>query len=164
MTGNAIELMSEWLGAPATDLSVDLAEAVVWPDACLGVVQPGVGCAAVLTPGFRIVLRDTFGGLHRIHASADGVMRWTGTAIVSGTVVAVEGAAIVLNDIEGDHAIPGIDLIVGDRATVRDAPGTSYIAVAGPRDLAEGVRVAVALDPHPEGGSTPLIAWLVVLE
>ena len=164
VTGNAIEFMAEWLGAPATDLSVEIAEAVVWPDACLGVVQPGVACAAALTPGFRIVLRDAFGGRHRVHASNDGVMRWVGEAIVGGTVVAVEGASIVLGDVEGDHAIPGVDLVVGDPATVRDAPGTSYIAVAGPQDLAEGVRVAVALDPHPEGGPTPLIAWLAVLE
>ena len=165
VTGNAIELMSEWLGAPATDLSVDLAEAVVWPDACLGVVQPGVGCAAVLTPGFRIVLRDTFGGLHRIHASADGVdaLDRRGDRERHGRRRRGRGDR-AQRHVEGDHAIPGIDLIVGERATVRDAPGTSYIAVAGPRDLAEGVRVAVALDPHPEGGSTPLIAWLVVLE
>ena len=164
VTGNAIDFMAEWLGAPATDLSVEIAEAVVWPDACLGVVQPGVACAAALTPGFRIVLRDAFAGRHRVHASSDGVMRWAGEAIVSGTVVAVEGSSIVLGDVEGDHAIPGVDLVVGDPATVRDAPGTSYIAVAGPHDLAEGVRVAVALDPHPEGGPNPLIAWLVVLE
>ena len=164
VTGHAIEFMAEWLGAPATDLAVDLAEALVWPDACLGVVQPGVACAAALTPGFRIVLRDALGGTHRVHASNDGVMRWVGEAIVSGTVVAVEGASIVLSDIEGDHAIPGVDLVVGDPATVRDAPGTSYIAVAGPGQLAEGVRVAVALDRDPGGGSLPLIAWLVVLE
>ena len=163
-TGNAIEFMAEWLGTPATELEVDVAEAVVWPDACLGVVQPGVACATVLTPGFRIVLRDAFGGLHRVHASSDGVLRWAGEAVVIGKVVSVEGAAIVLGDVEGDHAIPGVDLVVGDPATVRDAPGSSYIAVAGPQDLAEGVSVAVALDPHPEGGSTPLIAWLAVLE
>ena len=164
VTGNAIEFMAEWLGSSATGLSVDAAEAVVWPDACLGVVQPGVVCASVLTPGYRIVLRDAFGGLHRVHASSDGVMRWAGEAVVIGKVVSVEGAAIVLSDIEGDHAIPGVDLAVGDPVTVSDAPGSSYIAVAGPRDLAEGVSVAVALDPHPEGGSTPLIAWLAVLE
>ena len=164
VTGNAIDFMAEWLGAPATDLSVEIAEAVVWPDACLGVVQPGVACAAALTPGFRIVLRDAFAGLHRVHASSDGVMRWAGEAIVSGTVVAVEGSSIVLGDVEGDHAIPGVDLVVGDPATVRDAPGTSYIAVAGPGQLAEGVSVAVGLDPDPDGGPNPLIAWLVVLE
>ena len=61
----------------------------------------GVACATVLTPGFRIVLRDAFGGLHRVHASSDGVMRWAGEAVVIGKVVSVEGAAIVLGDVEG---------------------------------------------------------------
>ena len=164
VTGNAIELMAEWLGAPATDLSVDLAEAVVWPDACLGVAQPGVACAAVLTPGFRIVLRDALGGTHRVHASRDGVMRWVGEAIVGGVVAGVEGSAILLEDVEGDHAIPGVDLVFGDQVSAVDAPGTSYLVVAGPRQLRAGDRVAVALDLDPDGGPNPLIAWLVVLE
>lgn len=164
VTGNAIELMAEWLGAPATDLSVEVAEAVEWPDACLGVAQPGVACAAVLTPGFRVVLRDALGGLHRVHVGSGGVMRWAGEAVVSGAVVAVEGASILLEDLEGDHAIPEVDLIVGDRVSARDAPGTSYLVVAGPHELRAGDRVAVGLDPDPNGGPDPLIAWLVVLE
>ena len=163
-TGNAIELMAEWLGAPATDLSVEIAEAVMWPDACLGLAQPGVACAAVLTPGFRIVLRDALGGLHRVHANDGGVMRWAGAAAVVGTVAGVEGSAVLLVDIEGDHAIPGGDTVFGDEITARDAPGSSYIAVAGPSGLREGDQVAVGLDADPNGGANPLIAWLVVLE
>ena len=164
VTGNAIELMAEWLGAPATDLGVEVAEAVEWPDACLGVAQPGVACAAVITPGFRVVLRDALGGLHRVHVGDGGVMRWAGEAVVGGTVVAVEGAAILLEDIEGDHAIPGVDLVVGDPVSASDAPGTSYLVVAGPHELREGDRVAVGLDSDPNGGPNPLIAWLVVVE
>ncbi len=164
VTGNAIELMAEWLGAPATDLDVEIAEAVVWPDACLGVAQPGVACATVLTPGFRVVLRDALGGLHRVHMSDGGVMRWAGEAVVSGTVESVEGASIRLRDLEGDHAIPGVDLVFGDRVSARDAPGTSYLVVAAPHELREGDRVAVGLDLDPNGGPDPLIAWLVVIE
>ena len=164
VTGNAIELMAEWLGAPATDLDVEVAEAVVWPDACLGVAQPGVACAAVLTPGFRVLLRDALGGLHRVHVGDGGVMRWAGEAIVGGTVEAVEGASIRLRDLEGDHAIPGVDLVFGDSISARDAPGTSYLVVAGPHELRAGDRVAVGLDLDPNGGPDPLIAWLVVLE
>ena len=91
-------------------------------------------------------------------------MRWAGEAVVGGTVVAVEGAAILLDDIEGDHAIPGVDLVVGDPVSASDAPGTSYLVVAGPHELREGDRVAVGLDSDPNGGPNPLIAWLVVLE
>jgi len=31
-------------------------EAVEWPDACLGIANEGEACAAVITPGFRLIL------------------------------------------------------------------------------------------------------------
>ncbi len=31
-------------------------EFMEWPDACLGVSEPGMACAQVITPGFKIVL------------------------------------------------------------------------------------------------------------
>ena len=42
-----------------------------WPDACLGVVQPDVACAQVITPGFR-VLRLVNGTLNDYHTNLDG--------------------------------------------------------------------------------------------
>lgn len=38
------------------DVSVIDAEAVEWPDACLGAGSPQEGCALVVTPGYRITL------------------------------------------------------------------------------------------------------------
>ncbi len=38
------------------DVTVVDAEAVDWPDACLGAGSPQEGCAAVVTPGYRITL------------------------------------------------------------------------------------------------------------
>ncbi len=32
-------------------------EPVNWPDGCLGVSKPDVMCAAVITPGYRVILR-----------------------------------------------------------------------------------------------------------
>jgi len=40
-----------------TDVTVVAAEAVDWPDACLGAGSPQEGCAAVVTPGYRITLQ-----------------------------------------------------------------------------------------------------------
>jgi hypothetical protein len=37
-------------------IAVVSVERVDWPDACLGVSQPGVACAEVITAGFRITL------------------------------------------------------------------------------------------------------------
>jgi hypothetical protein len=45
--------------------------AVDWPDACLGVVKPGMMCAQVVTPGYRIVLQGPQGQFE-VHTGADG--------------------------------------------------------------------------------------------
>ena len=146
--------MAEWLGVPATDLSVVEAEALVWPDACLGIDQPGVACAEVLTPGFRVVLSDAFDGLHRVHADASGRLRWAGESVTSGTIVAVEGAAITLD-------------LDGTEQRLIASPGTRYGSGGGELrldDLAEGQTVTVAFDPSPTGAAVPVLAWVVVVE
>ena len=52
----AIEALSKNLGVVADKINVISAEAVEWPDACLGVIQEGISCAQVVTPGYKIVL------------------------------------------------------------------------------------------------------------
>jgi hypothetical protein len=44
------------LGVGADSITVASAEAVDWPDSCLGVTSPGIACAQVITPGFKIAL------------------------------------------------------------------------------------------------------------
>ena len=154
VTGNAIELMAEWLGVPVTDLSVVEAEALVWPDACLGIDQPGVACAEVLTPGFRVVLSDAFDGLHPLHADASGRVRWAGESVTSGTIVAVEGAAITLD-------------LDGTEQRLVASPGTRYGSGGGELrldDLTVGQTVSVAFDLSPTGAAVPVLAWVVVVE
>ena len=159
-TGSAIELMAEWLGVSATDLSVAEAEALVWPSGCLGVAEPGVLCTLALVPGFRIVLRDAFDGLHRVHASTQGAVRWAGEAVVSGTIAAVEGAAITIDAPDG-------------QLVALASPGTRYSGVDGPTSRAdlealaadlEGLRVTVAVDPSPTGAALRVLAWLALVE
>ena len=160
VTGNAIELMAEWLGVPATDLSVAEAEALVWPSGCLGVEAPGVLCTQALTPGFRVVLRDAFDGLHRVHAGTGGAIRWAGERVVSGAIVAVEGAAVTIDAPDG--AIVALA-----------SPGTRFTGVDGPTSLdglaalaadLEGRRVTVAVDPSPTGAALHVLAWLALAE
>ncbi|HJS18539.1 MAG TPA: hypothetical protein VJ785_07310 [Anaerolineales bacterium] len=52
----AIAALSQNLGIPADQIEVVSVEAVEWPDACLGVVQEGVACAQVMSPGYKIIL------------------------------------------------------------------------------------------------------------
>lgn len=44
------------LGVAADSVTVASTEPVDWPDSCLGVTSPGIACAQVITPGFRVTL------------------------------------------------------------------------------------------------------------
>ena len=161
LVGNAIQLMAEWLGVSATDLALAEAEALVWSDGCLGVPVPGAACTQALVPGFRVVLRDPFGGLHRAHGGDDGrVVRWVGERILLGTIADATRDSITMTTADGE-------------VTLLAAPGTRFWGSGlspGANDLvevAEGIgdaEVAVAADPSPDGDPAPVIAWLVVLD
>ena len=126
----------------------------------------GTGCAACDTvpdeefrPSFEADSRiPRFAGSERPLVNEDWQVLRMATA---HGVMTIE---IELGDLEGDHAITGVDLGCGDSVSASDAPGTSYLVVAGPHELREGDRVAVGLDSDPNGGPNPLIAWLVVVE
>jgi hypothetical protein len=64
----------QWLLAGRLDLPLDQVtllkrEAVDWPNACLGVEEPGVMCAEVITPGFRLTFSTPQGEVV-IHTNA----------------------------------------------------------------------------------------------
>lgn len=52
-------------------ISVIAVEEVTWPDACLGLSQPGEMCAQVLTPGYRITL-EAQGQRYTLHTNQNG--------------------------------------------------------------------------------------------
>ncbi len=45
------------LGISADRITIVSAEPVNWPDSCLGVSKPGIMCAMLITPGYRVILR-----------------------------------------------------------------------------------------------------------
>jgi len=56
MTELALDDLAQRLSVPVEEISVQSAEAVAWPDSCLGVPAPDLACLMVITPGFRIAL------------------------------------------------------------------------------------------------------------
>lgn len=44
---------------------------VYWPNTCLGVTSPGLACAEVITPGYRLVL-EAQGARYVFHSNEDG--------------------------------------------------------------------------------------------
>lgn len=43
-------------GVPLAAIRLVSAQAVKWPDSCLGIAAPGIRCAKVIVPGYRLVL------------------------------------------------------------------------------------------------------------
>ena len=161
LVGNAIGLMAGWLGWSVTHFDVAESEALVWSDGCLGVMVPGAACTQALVPGFRAVFRDKFDGLHTAHGDAEGrVVRWVGQRVITGTIA--------------DSARHWISIATADgEVRLNAASGSRYWGAGlspSANDLAEvaqvigDAEVAVAVDPSPDGGPAPVIAWLVVLE
>lgn len=149
-TGLAIEAMAEWLGIPVTQLAVFGAEAVTWPDACIGLVRPGVVCAEVETPGFRVTLLDAFDNPHSVHLDARGGAVWFGLESLRGVVSSVDARS-------------GIVTVQVDGAAValRGAPGTRWdTGLGGLARLFPGDEVFGAYDAAPDGEDPPVIAWL----
>ncbi len=63
--------VSERSGVPVDELQVVDAEAVEWPDACLGLANEGEVCAQVITPGWRVTVQGD-GQTHTVHTNEDG--------------------------------------------------------------------------------------------
>jgi hypothetical protein len=65
------QLLAEQLQVDPTTIEVVTVEEVEWRDACLGIQNPDVMCAQVITPGYRIVL-EVDGEQHEVHTNLDG--------------------------------------------------------------------------------------------
>jgi hypothetical protein len=147
----SLALLAEWIAMPARTLRIVVTEAVVWPDACLGIEQPGMMCAQVLTPGFRVLLQDPLGGAHSVHsASASGDARWAGEVRVHGAITALDlgGGRVTLRTAEGATLV------------LRLVPGTAWLPAAS-QAARIGARVVAAYDPA-GGTGTPIAAWIAL--
>lgn len=161
-TGRAASLLAEWLTVPERDLRVVRAEAVDWPDGCLGLQQPGRACAQVVTPGYRISFEDGLGARHTVRADRFDRYLWAGEQRAAGRVVDV-------------LPLPGLLTIeaagTGQRLELRAVRGTAFdLGDAAPAGGARGIgalrvgaAVALAYDPViASQAGPPAVAWLVV--
>ncbi len=67
----AIRFLSVLENLPAEEINVITFEPVEWPDSCLGVVEEGIVCAPVITPGYKILL-DANGSNFEFHTDFYG--------------------------------------------------------------------------------------------
>lgn len=71
--GAAMEALAKILGLAMDEIKFISLEAVDWSDSCLGIVYINAICAAVITPGYRIVL-EADGVQYIYHTNADGTL------------------------------------------------------------------------------------------
>ena len=67
----AIRYLSVLENLPTEEINVVTFELVEWPDSCLGVVEDGIVCAPVVTPGYKILL-DANGSSFEFHTDFYG--------------------------------------------------------------------------------------------
>lgn len=68
----ARQALAAFLGRPLEQITVVSAEAVDWPDSCLGVPRLEARCAMQITPGFRIWLEAGDRRPALVHTNQDG--------------------------------------------------------------------------------------------
>ncbi len=71
---NARKMLVDQLKVDPDTIGLVSVEKVDWPDACLGVQTPGIACAQIITPGYKVVL-EAAGKQYEFHTneSGDGV-------------------------------------------------------------------------------------------
>lgn len=63
--------LTQRLGVDPDTIGLVSAEQIDWPDACLGIHTPGVMCAMVVTPGYKVVL-EAGGKQYEYHTNMNG--------------------------------------------------------------------------------------------
>ena len=81
----AIAALSQLLNLPPGQITVISAEAVEWPDGCLGVQTLGVMCTQATVPGYKIIL-EANGAQYEFHTNVDGSQVVQVESIVAGSV------------------------------------------------------------------------------
>ena len=72
-TGAATNDLVGRLGIQPEQVDLLSAELTDWPNACIGIDQPDVACAEVITPGFKIILEHA-GTQYEYHTDAAGTL------------------------------------------------------------------------------------------
>lgn len=155
ITGGAIARLAEWLGVPETDLRLTRIEAVDWPDACLGVANPALACAEVITPGYRVTLHHVSQPETSffVHASKGDRYEWAPSHGPERRVIEsvdAESGTVTLRRADGDEPMGRIHRLV---------PGSFLDAALG--DLEAGQLVAIGTADPVDGGDAGLIVLLV---
>lgn len=140
----ALAALTEWLGLGNEHLPSLVsrgAEAVDWPDGCLGIMRPGLFCTQAIRPGFRVTIEHIpTNARYEVHTDrAASTVVWYSDRVRPGEFVSSDGDTVVARNefgVEtGFRLVPGSDI---------GAPLDSF---------ADGdpIHLTLAADPDGEG-------------
>lgn len=130
-----ISKVAESLGVEASTIQVKSFEAVQWRTACLGVQHPGMMCAQVITPGYRIIFSTLQGDLE-VHTDQSGSQ-----FVIAENPQPAKGSPLVSWERSGGFAGKCTRLIVEDTGRYQ------LSACEGGKILAEGKLIAGQISP-----------------
>lgn len=91
----AIQTLAQQLDSDPAFITLIGFEPVDWPNSCLGVETPGIMCAEVITPGYRVLLSAN-GNVYEFHTNQDGSQ----VAAASLTAAQSDAPVIILKTID----------------------------------------------------------------
>jgi len=68
---NVRKFLAQKLNVNADDIKVVSFSAVDWPDSCMGINTPGIMCAMIVTPGYKVFLQAG-GKVYELHSNKTG--------------------------------------------------------------------------------------------
>ena len=157
----AIAALSGNLGLPADKITLFSTEAVDWPDDCLGVVDEGLVCAQVITPGFRVIL-EANGRQVEYRTNEDGTQlrpatvaftwkREGGIAGFCDYMTVYLSGEVHASSCQGDQHVEGrlIDILSEDEMVIFDGWLTKYgnvtIDASDPKGVSDRMAVTLTL-------------------
>src|SRR5690349_5419551 len=122
----AINALMEQLNLSADKIKLVSAEAVTWPNGCLGIVRMGVMCTQNEVPGFKIIL-EANGQKYEFHTNQDG-----------STVLLAEGAQdsaaveqVVIKQLAANLGLQESDISVVSDTTIEFNDACMGVAMEG---------------------------------
>ncbi|MDA1062357.1 MAG: hypothetical protein O2895_05565 [Chloroflexi bacterium] len=163
----ALKMMALQLGVDGTELTIESAERVTWPDSCrdayppdfLRAHWPELPCLSEgPTSGYAILFSGPHGARHRVHTEDRGSPGWVPAESAFGQITedGLQGGDLLDVRIDG-----GVD---GKVRRFRLAPRAQISGPSGLPELAiplAGAPVWIAFDPAPDGAPAILAAVIV---
>lgn len=109
----ALNALTEKLGLSADQIKLVSAEAVTWPNGCLGIVRIGVMCTQAEVPGFKIVL-EANGQKYEVHTNQDGSV----VLLAEGAQSAGTAEQTVIKQLAGNLGLKESDIKVVSNSEV----------------------------------------------